>query len=185
MKALLLCAGYGTRLAKDLSEERNKARFGHLTGVPKPLLPVAGKPLISHWIGVLREAGIGQIFVIVNDFYSARFEEWKRNVETGDAKITLINDGSKSNETRIGAVGCIDLAVGVDPDTHWLIIAGDTLFRKKDFHILRFIETFKERSANNEVASLIVHTECSEEEVPKVIIKCTFRLKRPTFKIFC
>lgn len=52
MKVLILAAGYGTRFARDL--EVHKDKYPHLVGVAKPLLPVAGKPLISHWIDILR-----------------------------------------------------------------------------------------------------------------------------------
>ncbi len=50
MKVLILGAGYGTRLARDL-ETTNE--YTHLRGVPKPLLPIAGKPLISHWMDII------------------------------------------------------------------------------------------------------------------------------------
>lgn len=51
MKVLILAAGYGTRLARDL--ERT-GECPELKGVPKPLLPIAGRPLISHWMEIIR-----------------------------------------------------------------------------------------------------------------------------------
>ena len=51
MKVLILAAGYGTRLARDLEET---GRHPELRGVPKPLLPVAGRPLASHWMEIIR-----------------------------------------------------------------------------------------------------------------------------------
>ncbi len=50
MKVLILAAGYGTRLARDLDKTNDHT---HLRGVPKPLLPIAGKPLISHWMDII------------------------------------------------------------------------------------------------------------------------------------
>ena len=52
MKVLILAAGYGTRFTRDL--ESHKDEYPHLVGVAKPLLPVAGQPLISHWMDTLR-----------------------------------------------------------------------------------------------------------------------------------
>ena len=42
MHLVVLCAGYGTRLAKDI-EAAKPASYAHLAGIPKPLLPVAGR----------------------------------------------------------------------------------------------------------------------------------------------
>lgn len=65
MKALILAAGYGTRFARDL-EARVDGAYQHLRGVPKPLLPVAGCPLISHWVSTLQSSpGISGIYVVV------------------------------------------------------------------------------------------------------------------------
>lgn len=50
MKVLILGAGYGTRLARDLDKTTD---YAELKGVPKPLLPIAGKPLISHWMDII------------------------------------------------------------------------------------------------------------------------------------
>ena len=52
MKVLILAAGYGTRFARDL--ESHKDEYPHLVGVAKPLLPVAGQPLISQWMDTLQ-----------------------------------------------------------------------------------------------------------------------------------
>ena len=52
MKVLILAAGYGTRLARDL---KGNPLYSHLVGVAKPLLPVAEQPLISHWMDTFRE----------------------------------------------------------------------------------------------------------------------------------
>ena len=65
MKVLILAAGYGTRLTRDLEAS---GQLPHLVGVPKPLLPVAGKPLISHWMDILQScAEIQDVYVVVSD----------------------------------------------------------------------------------------------------------------------
>lgn len=51
MKAMVLCAGYGSRLGKLTSE------------IPKPMLPLRGQPILSHIIRNLQRHGFGQIAV--------------------------------------------------------------------------------------------------------------------------
>ena len=66
MKVLILAAGYGTRFARDL--ESHKDEYPHLVGVAKPLLPVAGQPLISHWMDTLRSCDLTkdcEVYVVV------------------------------------------------------------------------------------------------------------------------
>lgn len=65
MKALILAAGYGTRFSRDLESCQDK--YPHLVGVPKPLLPVAGYPLISHWIHILAACSeVSGIYIVVS-----------------------------------------------------------------------------------------------------------------------
>lgn len=65
MKVLILAAGYGTRLTRDLEAS---GQLPHLVGMAKPLLPVAGKPLISHWMDILQSrAEIQEVYVVVSD----------------------------------------------------------------------------------------------------------------------
>ena len=65
MKVLILAAGYGTRLTRDLAESSEHA---HLIDCPKPLLPVAGKPLITYWMEMLSITHVFQsdIYIIVS-----------------------------------------------------------------------------------------------------------------------
>ena len=67
MRVLILAGGYGTRLARDL--EACSHQYSHLVGVSKPLLPVAGQPLISHWVDMLGACpethDLEEIYVVV------------------------------------------------------------------------------------------------------------------------
>lgn len=58
MKVIILAAGYGTRLEKDIKNDP-KQRYKHLLGVPKPLVPVGGESLISRWMSILTGTGEG------------------------------------------------------------------------------------------------------------------------------
>lgn len=65
MKAVILAAGYGTRLQTDVAADTS-GRFTHLVGTAKPLLPVGSCALISHWVHSLTaSACVDSIFVIV------------------------------------------------------------------------------------------------------------------------
>ena len=65
MIGLILAAGYGTRLSRDLQERTEE--YPQLVGVPKPLLPVAGVPLITHWVRSLKACSqISCIAVVVS-----------------------------------------------------------------------------------------------------------------------
>jgi NDP-sugar pyrophosphorylase family protein len=64
MKVLILAAGYGTRLGRDLQTEEGRA-YQHLVGLSKPLLPIGGKPLIDHWMFLVQKAGLSEDNVIV------------------------------------------------------------------------------------------------------------------------
>ncbi|MEX0931664.1 MAG: nucleotidyltransferase family protein [Candidatus Paceibacterota bacterium] len=125
MKCLILAAGYATRL------------YPLTLNTPKPLLPVGDKPLINHIIDKLPK-DVSDIYVITNDKFYTHFYDWK--LQTKRDNITIINDGTKTNETRLGAVGSIAFATkhfGSDDDV--MVIAGDNLF---EFPLERLVETF-------------------------------------------
>lgn len=69
MKVLLLGAGYGTRLARDLAAN---GEYPALVGVAKPLLPIDGKPLISHWMDILLGCPetAEEVYVVVRSSYA-------------------------------------------------------------------------------------------------------------------
>lgn len=65
MKVLILAAGYGTRLEQDLHASEG---YRHLLGVPKPLLPIGGRPLVSRWMTILQSCReiIEDIYMVVS-----------------------------------------------------------------------------------------------------------------------
>lgn len=69
MKAIILAAGYGTRLQKDIENDL-KQEYKHLLGVPKPLVPVGGECLISRWmtniLAVQTDCEISKVYVVVS-----------------------------------------------------------------------------------------------------------------------
>lgn len=121
MNVLILAAGYATRL---YPLTLNKA---------KPLLEIAGKPMIERIIEQLSSAsGLGTIYIVTNAKFAAQFEEWAGRLqkESTNLRIKVINDGSTSDDDKLGAIGDINLVItkaGLASDD-LLVIAGDNLF---------------------------------------------------------
>ena len=117
MKALILAAGYGTRLRP------------YTDTTAKPLLPVAGKALIEHCIEWIAAAGaVDAVMVVSNQYYWDGFQAWQGQY-LSPLPLTLINDGSTCNENRLGAIRDIALAIErerVEDDL--LVMAGDNIF---------------------------------------------------------
>jgi glucose-1-phosphate thymidylyltransferase len=121
MNALILAAGYATRL---YPLTLNKA---------KPLLVVGGKPIIE-WV-VDNLAGVPNletIYVVTNDKFAADFQTWSEQYhdQHPQFKFKVINDGSKSDEDKLGAIGDINFVVRKEnlAQSGLLIVAGDNLF---------------------------------------------------------
>ena len=123
MKCLILAAGYATRLY-PLTEN-----------FPKPLLEVRGKTILDWLVDDIDTAGlIDEYVVISNHKYAHHFEAWAKNKSM---KVTVVDDGTSSNETRLGAVKDIQFAIeqlGLDDDM--LVIAGDNVL---DFSLTKFL----------------------------------------------
>ena len=128
MKCVFLAAGYATRLY-PLTEN-----------FPKPLLEVAGKPILDWLIDDMNQTGlIDEYIVISNHKFAKIFEDWS----TG--RYTILDDGTTSNENRLGAVKDIQFAIEqLQLDDDLLVMAGDNLL---DFSLGGFIRYAKEKHA--------------------------------------
>ncbi|MCP4656489.1 MAG: NTP transferase domain-containing protein, partial [bacterium] len=134
--AILLCAGYGTRM-------------GSLTAqTPKPLLPVAGKPILDYLLEqLLGFENLDAVHLVTNRRYVEPFrgwaERWRRGIEIHD-------DGSTANADRRGAVG--DLALVLErvglPDGAF-VGAGDNILR---FSLRPFWRAFVDGAENRVLA---------------------------------
>ncbi len=118
--AILLCAGYATRMGTLAAE------------TPKPLLPVAGRPVLDYLLDLLLELdGLEQVHVVSNSRYVERFRDWAsdRNQRL-DLEITVHDDGSTDNDNRRGAIGDLDFVLGrTDPAGGALVASGDNIYR--------------------------------------------------------
>ncbi|KAI9315084.1 nucleotide-diphospho-sugar transferase [Dichotomocladium elegans] len=131
MKVLILGAGYGTRLQRDLE---TSPEHHHLLGIPKALLPLGGRDaLITHWLELFRKHGI-DVFVVTNAASYDQFCAWAER--HGLALDHIASDGTTTNDNRLGAVPDIAFGIrhfGLD-DGAVLVVGGDTLFLR-DFRL--------------------------------------------------
>lgn len=123
MKAILLCAGFATRmepLTKDF---------------PKALLPVGGKPVIDHLIEQFLEfRRLDSIYLVTNDRFFRHFLEWgeksSREITGRGISLHILNDGAAGADSRLGAAGDLGFSVrhtGTGEGT--VVAAGDNIFR--------------------------------------------------------
>jgi len=111
VKALILAAGYATRL-RPLTDS-----------IPKMLLPLAERPLLDYLVDRLREVELTRIQLVTNARFAEAFRDW------APEDVTVLDDGTTSNEDRLGAIGDIAFALerGGLTGSDLLIVAGDNL----------------------------------------------------------
>lgn len=120
LKALILAAGYGTRLYPITKD------------TPKPLLLIQGRPIINHLLEKIEEVdSIQDVFVVTNGKFYPHFVEWQNSLKGKfkGLRLKIINDGSTSPDDRKGAMGDVGFVVvneSIKDDI--LIIGGDNLF---------------------------------------------------------
>jgi len=112
VKAILLAAGYGTRL-RPLTDDR-----------PKHLLPVGGRPMLDWILDWVRElADVDGVHLVTNSRFAPDFARWAE-----PHGVTMHDDGTMSNEDRLGAVGDLRLVIdsaGLEDDE--LFVVGDDM----------------------------------------------------------
>jgi len=121
MNALILAAGYATRLYPLTLDKA------------KPLLVVGGKPIIEWAIdNLVGVPDVDTIYVVTNDKFATDFEVWSERYQQRhpEFKFKVINDGSTSDEDKLGAIGDTNLVVTREnlAQSSLLVVAGDNLF---------------------------------------------------------
>lgn len=153
MKCLILAAGYATRMY-PLTEN-----------FPKPLLKVQGRTILDWLIEDIDTLGVVDEYVVIsNHKFAHHFDAWAKD---RPQKITVVDDGTESNETRLGAVRDIQFAIDACKlDDDMLVIAGDNLLNfsltkfisyaleKKTSCIMRYFEAVKEKLSRSGVATI-------------------------------
>src|SRR4051812_2657556 len=120
MKVLILAAGYATRL------------YPLTLNQPKPLLPVAGKPMIEYVLDNLAPiGGIDRVYVVTNAKFADHFQNWADQYRATKAKLdfTIVNDQSTDDSNKLGAIGDLHLVITKEKvDDDLIVVAGDNLF---------------------------------------------------------
>ena len=132
MKCLILAAGYATRLY-PLTEN-----------FPKPLLSVQGKTILDWLIEDMDRSGVIDEYVVIsNHKFAHHFDAWAAQKTQ---KVTVVDDGTESNETRLGAVRDIQFALDqLDIHDDVLVMAGDNLL---DFSLTTFIDYARKKNTS-------------------------------------
>ncbi len=129
MKALVLAAGYATRLRP-------------LTNTwAKELLPVGGRPMLDWIVDAIEQVGdVDEIHVVTNATKAPAFRDWAR---ASNRAVTILDDGTTSNDDRLGAIGDLGFFLdATDADDDLLVIAGDNLF---EFSLAAFAAAWRKR----------------------------------------
>ena len=147
MNCLILAAGYATRLY-PLTEN-----------FPKPLLKVGEKTILDWLVDDIDTANVIDEYVVIsNHKYACHFEEWAK---TKSQKITVVDDGTSTNETRLGAVKDIQYAIEqLNLDDDMLVIAGDNVL---DFSLTKFLAYIQEKNTS----CIMRYYEASEQKLLK------------------
>src|SRR5690348_17945498 len=128
MKTVILAAGYATRL-RPLTDD-----------IPKHLLPVGERPMLDWVLDKIREVDdVDSVHLVTNSRFASTFARWAES-----HRVVVHDDGTTSNEDRLGAVGDLRLvieAAGLD-DEELLVLAGDNLF---ELSLTGFVEWWRGR----------------------------------------
>ena len=144
MKAIVLAAGYATRL-RPLTEN-----------VAKPLLPLAGRPMLDYLYEKIAEVDdIDALHVVTNSRFAADFRGWAEGEERPLA-VSVHDDGTSSNEDRLGAIGDVRFVLDrADLDGEdLLIVAGDNMF---DFDLRDYVAFWRGKQDGSAVGVHDVH----------------------------
>jgi len=134
VKALVLAAGYATRL-RPLTDTW-----------AKELLPVGGRPILDAIVERIGEvAEVDEIHIVTNARKAPAFMRW-----AGGRQVRVHDDGTTSNDDRLGAIGDMRFVVeqaAVDDDL--LVIAGDNLF---EFSLAQFVDFWHGKGSASAIA---------------------------------
>jgi glucose-1-phosphate thymidylyltransferase len=141
VKAIVLGAGYATRL-RPLTDS-----------IPKMLLPLAGRPMLDYLIDRIEAVEeVDEIHVVTNARFAGDFGRWAGQ-RSGVRAVAVWNDGTTSNEDRLGAIGDIRFTIdeaGLE-GADLLVVAGDNLI---EYSLEDFVRFWREK---DDGAAIAVH----------------------------
>ncbi len=156
MRVLIIAAGYATRL------------YPLTRDFPKPLLEVGGQTILDHLVDQIREiGGVEQVHLVTNHRFVGHFDKWAadrtlQSRKDGRAhsgiRLDILDDGTTSNEDRLGAIGDMQFAIqkrGIEDDL--LVCAADNILQ---FPLKRAVQAFR----GNPVSHICVREEPDVED---------------------
>lgn len=154
MKAVILAAGYGTRIVESAQSVPEWKEY--ITNTPKPLLEIAGKPLLTHIVEKLSAVkGLDGVRVVINNNsrYLPQFQEWHERIKDSYGfAITLVNDQTDTIETRLGSVRDLSVGLGLEgqqygvsfAEDNYIVVNGD---RWPSFNLEDAVEVMRSQNA--------------------------------------
>jgi glucose-1-phosphate thymidylyltransferase len=138
LKALILAAGYATRL------------YPLTLDTPKHLLEVGGRPMVDWVLDRLDPLdGLDDVYLVTNGKFAPAFDAWAS--ERRGRAVKVVDDGTTSEDDRLGAIGDIGLVLEREQvEDDLVVIAGDNLFTGS-------IEGFAALGRDREQPVLAVH----------------------------
>src|SRR5690348_16915201 len=120
MKLIILAAGYATRL------------YPLTLNQPKPLLPVAGKPMLEHVLDNVSTIDvIDHAYIVTNEKFVDHFQQWSNGYQHPNLhfSFTTVNDHSTDDTNKLGAIGDLHLVLTTyNLDDDIIVVGGDNLF---------------------------------------------------------
>lgn len=149
MKTIVIAAGYATRL-------------GELTkNFPKPLLKIGEKTILERLLDDIDPIpDIDEHLIVTNHRFAPIFEDWTKK-QRYSKPVRILDDGTESNETRLGAVGDLLFAMSrLEQDEDLLVVAADNLLF---FHFQHFVDFAKEK----QTSCIMFHEQPSIEKLQR------------------
>ena len=149
MKNIVIAAGYATRL-------------GELTkNFPKPLLKIGNNTILGRMLDDIDSIpDIDEHIIVTNHKFAPIFEQWAKEVNYSKP-ITIIDDGTSTNDTRLGAVRDLQFAIEkAKVDDDMLVVAADNLLF---FSFQGFVEFAKEKGT----PCIMCHNQPSKEKLQR------------------
>jgi glucose-1-phosphate thymidylyltransferase len=137
MNVLILAAGYATRLYPLTLKKA------------KPLLEIAGKPMLE-WVldNLAPVSGLETIYVVTNDKFASDFQAWAKRYQDRhpNFQIKVVNDGTTSDDNKLGAIGDINLVLTREnlQQSDLIVIGGDNLFSEP---LTKFVDYARQSEA--------------------------------------
>ena len=132
MKTIVIAAGYATRL-------------GELTkNFPKPLLKIGSATILDRMLADIDTiADIDEHIIVTNHKFAPIFQEWAATSHYSKP-VRIIDDGTETNDTRLGAVCDLQLAINGIED-NLLVVAADNILY---FKFQEFVDFFKQKGTS-------------------------------------